>query len=234
MSDRLTTHVIVSFWEVRIIDQSLHGLFPNHLYPFIQANPGEFTYNVWACDHMHSHRAKALHVSHLMSFAEQLSGSGNLFPNKSEGLESSADKLVAGYSACLLWWRIYLTSIFLRLFWFSILLHVFFYRNNLSASVADGTSNVRAIQFGSRLQHCLLAIDPTGLIGLADLLSSGADGTFRLRSLPERPGCLCCITRKRWSTRLKRQEQIVVHHGDKNDRMIEWYILIMLWYLMVL
>ena len=126
MSDRLTTHVIVSFWEVRIIDQSLHGLFPNHLYPFIQANPGEFTYNVWACDHMHSHRAKALHVSHLMSFAEQLSGSGNLFPNKSEGLESSADKLVAGYSACLLWWRIYLTSIFLRLFWFSILLHVFF------------------------------------------------------------------------------------------------------------
>ena len=103
----------------------------------------------------------------------------------------------------------------------------------LSASVADGTSNVRAIQFGSRLQHYVLTIDPTGLIGLADLLSSGADGTFRLCSLPERPGCLCCITQKRWSTRLKRQEQMVVHHGDKNDRMIEWYIMIVLWYLMM-
>ena len=116
MSDRLTTHIIVSFWEVRIIDQSLHGLFPNHLYPFMQGNPGEFTYNVWAWDHMHSHRAKALRLSHLMSFAEQLAGSGNLFPNRSEGLESSADKLVAGYSACLLWWRIYLTLVCLRLF----------------------------------------------------------------------------------------------------------------------
>ena len=73
----------------------------------------------------------------------------------------------------------------------------FIYRNKLSASVADGTSNVRAIQFGSRLQHYVLTIDPTGLIGLADLLSSGADGTFRLCSLPERPGCLCCITQKR-------------------------------------
>ena len=88
-------------------------------------------------------------------------------------------------------------SLFETFFGFPFCYIFFSTETNLSASVADGTSNVRAIQFGSRLQHCVLTIDPTGLIGLADLLSSGADGTFRLCSLPERPGCLCCITRKR-------------------------------------
>lgn len=135
--------------------------------------------------------------------------------------------------ACLLWWRIYLTSICLRLFWFSILLHVFSTETNFQLQWQLEQAICERFAFGSRLQHCVLTIDPTGLIGLADLLSSGADGTLRLCSLPERPGCLCCITRKRWSTRLKRQEQMVVHHGEKNDRMIEWYIMRILWFLMI-
>jgi len=112
----------------------------------MQANPGEFTYNVWACDHMHSHRAKALHISHLISLAEQLPGSGNLFPNRSEGLESSADKLVAGYSACLL--ALMEDILDFNLFETFLVFHFvtcFFYRNKLSASVAAGTSNLRAI-----------------------------------------------------------------------------------------
>lgn len=233
MSDRLTTHIIVSFWEVRIIDQSLHGLFPNHLYPFMQ---GEFTYNVWACDHMHSHRAKALRMPHIAShvicraasrfrkpFSEQVWRSGKL------------SWQIGGWIFCLpaLMEDILDFSLFETFFGFPFCYMFFFYRNKPFSFSGRWKKQCASDSIWLKIatlcpHHWSHRPDRPGWPAFV-----GGWWNFPPLFPAERPGCLCCITRKRWSTRLKRQEQMVVHHGEKNDRMIEWYIMIVLWYLMI-